>query len=259
MNIYRFYLLLASVPFLFSCVNTKKVRLFNDLNTNSIQSKIEDLEPVIQKNDLLSISISSLNPDATLIFNNPNVNSTQTTTATGFTNYAAGYLVNQDGYVQFPVLGNIKAGGLTKKQLRDNITKGLIDGKLLLDPIVNIRYLNFKVTVLGEVEHPSVLNVPNEKITLLEALGLAGDLTLYAKRDNVLIIREIEGAKTFTRVNLNTSEIFTSPYYYLKSNDIVYIEPNKIKVSEASSQWKQWVPIAVSALTAAVILTDRLR
>lgn len=259
MNKYnRLVVLFSFLPFLFSCMNAKKAVLFNDLNTNSIQSKIDDLEPVIQKADLLSISVNSLNPEATQIFNNPNQATTQATTTTGFTNYAAGYLVNQDGYIQFPVLGNIKAVGLTKKQLKENITKGLVDGKLLLDPIVNIRYLNFKVTVLGEVQHPSVLSVPNEKITLLEAIGLAGDLTLYAKRDNILIIRETDGAKTFTRLNLNTSEIFTSPYYYLKSNDIVYVEPNKIRVSEARGQWKQWVPIAVSALTAAVILTDRL-
>ena len=254
----KFSLILGFLPFLMSCVDTKKAVLFNELNQTSIASKIEDMEPIIQKNDLLSISVSSLNPEATLIFNSPNTNSTQATTATGSTNSATGYLVNQDGYIQFPVLGNIKAAGLSKKQFKDNISNGLILGKLLLDPIVNIRYLNYKVTVLGEVEHPSVINIPNEKITLLEALGLAGDLTLYARRDNILVIREIEGAKTFQRLNLNTSEIFTSPYYYLKSNDIVYVEPDKNKLSSTNKAYL-WLPIILSGLSTAVVIVYQLK
>jgi polysaccharide biosynthesis/export protein len=255
---FKFLLFLSFLPVLISCVDTKKAVLFNELNETSIASRIEDIEPVIQKNDLLSISVSSLNPEATLIFNNPNINTTLATTVTANTNYASGYLVNQDGYIQFPVLGNIKAAGLSKKQLKDNISKGLIEGKLLLDPIVNIRYLNYKVTVLGEVQRPSVLPIPNEKITLLEAIGLAGDLTLYARRDNILIIREIEGAKTFQRINLNTNEIFTSPYYYLKSNDIVYVEPNKNKLSSTSKAYL-WIPIMLSAISAAVVIVYQLK
>ena len=125
---------------------------------------------------------------------------------------------------------------------------------MLVDPIVNIRYLNYKVTVIGEVGHPTVINVPNEKISLLEALGLAGDLTIYSKRDNVLIIREIEGAKSFQRINLNTNELFTSPYYYLKSNDVVYVETNKNKVA-STSRGVIWIPVIFSAFATAVTLT----
>ncbi|MGC4034389.1 MAG: polysaccharide biosynthesis/export family protein [Chitinophagaceae bacterium] len=239
---------------LFSCTNAKKVVLFDGLDQASIKSQVEDLEPVIQKNDLLSISVSSINPEATVIFNNPNTMAAQGTTASGTTNNISGYLVNQDGYVQFPVLGNIKAAGLTKKQLKDNITKGLTDGKLLIDPTVNVRYLNYKVTVIGEVGHPTVINVPNEKISLLEALGLAGDLTVYSRRDNVLVIREVEGLKTFQRINLNTNEIFTSPYYYLKSNDIVYVETNKNKVA-STSRSIVWIPVIFTLLSSAVTIT----
>jgi len=164
----------------------KKAIYFNNIQDSTILSKAENLEPVIQKNDLLSISVSSLNPDATQIFNVPN-----SSTVSG----ASGYLVNQDGLIQFPLLGNIKADGLTKKELRDTIAKGLIDKKFLLDPIVSVRYLNFKVTVLGEVAHPTVISVENEKITLLEAVGMAGDLTIEAKRNNVMVIREEEGGE----------------------------------------------------------------
>lgn len=238
---------------LISCANSKKVVLFNELTEATIKSKVEDLEPIIQKNDLLSITVSSINPEAAVIFNNPNNAGAQSSTSAGNTANVSGYLVNQDGYIQFPVLGNIKAAGLSKKQLKDNITKGLVEGKLLLDPLVNIRYLNYKVTVIGEVGHPTVLNVPNEKISLLEALGLAGDLTVYSRRDNVLVIREIEGAKTFQRINLNTNELFTSPYYYLKSNDIVYVETNKNKVA-STSRGLVWIPVIFSALSTVVTI-----
>ena len=250
----RLSIIAGCLSFLIGCTSTKEVTLFNELNQASIKSQVEDLEPVIQKNDLLSISVSSINPEATVIFNNPNTPATQSTNAAGNTSNVSGYLVNQDGYIQFPILGNIKAAGLSKKQLKDNITKGLEVGKLLVDPIVNIRYLNYKVTVIGEVGHPTVINVPNEKISLLEALGLAGDLTIYSKRDNVSIIREIEGAKSFQRINLNTNELFTSPYYYLKSNDVVYVETNKNKVA-STSRGVIWIPVIFSAFATAVTLT----
>jgi polysaccharide export outer membrane protein len=124
---------------------------------------------------------------------------------------------------------------------------------LLIDPIVNVRFLNYKVTVIGEVGHPSVINVPNEKISLLEALGLAGDMTIYGRRDNVLVIRETEGTKTFQRINLNTNEIFTSPYYYLKSNDIVYVETNKNKVA-STGRSVFWIPVIFSFFSTVVTI-----
>jgi polysaccharide export outer membrane protein len=249
----KYLIIIGFLPLLISCANAKKVVLFNELNQASIKSQVEDLEPIIQKNDLLSIFVSSINPEATVIFNNPNVTAAQSTTAAGNTNNVAGYLVNQDGYIQFPVLGNIKAAGLSKKQLKDNITKGLSDGKLLIDPIVNVRYLNYKVTVIGEVGHPTVINVPSEKISLLEALGLAGDMTIYGRRDNVLVIRETEGTKAFQRINLNTNEIFTSPYYYLKSNDIVYVETNKNKVA-STGRGVFWIPVIFSFFSTVVTI-----
>jgi len=256
-NIFRLLLISGLAPILFSCVNSRKVVLFNELNQESIQSKVENLEPVIQKNDLLNITVSSLSADASVLFNKQTV----TTTASGnFTNSTAtvvGYLVDQDGYIEFPVLGKLKAAGLSKKQLKDNITKGLTDGKLLINPSVDIRYLNYKVTVIGEVAKPVVISVPNEKITLLEAIGLAGDLTLFARRDNVLIIRETDGQKSFKRIDLNSNEIFTSPYYYLKSNDIVYVEPTKQKLEQVSSS-RYWVPAIISSTLSLILILDRI-
>ena len=254
-NKLRIVLIAGIFPFLIvGCASSKKVVLFNELNQATIKTQVEDFEPIIQKNDLLSITVSSISSEAAAIFNTPNNAGAQNTTSAGNTASVSGYLVNSDGYVQFPVLGNIKAAGLSKKQLKDNITKGLTEGKLLMDPIVNIRYLNYKVTVIGEVSHPTVINVPNEKISLLEALGLAGDLTVYSRRDNVLVIREIEGAKTFQRINLNTNELFTSPYYYLKSNDVVYVETNANKVA-STSRGLVWIPVIFSALSTIVTIS----
>jgi polysaccharide export outer membrane protein len=240
-----------------SCVNTKKATYFNDIQDSTIPLKLEDLEPVIRKNDLLSISVSSINATATEVFNTPNITAIQSSTATGGIVQASGYLVNQDGYIKFPILGSLEAAGLTKKALSDNITKKLIDSKQLLDPIVNIRYLNFRITVLGEVANPTVVNVPSEKITLLEALGLAGDLTIYAKRDNIMVLREEGGNRIIKRLNLNTNEILTSPYFYLKSNDIVYAEPNKAKVG-STSRTNQLLPVILSGLSVVAIVLDRI-
>ena len=150
------------------------------------------------------------------------------------------------------MIGNVKAEGLTKNQLKDKIAKTLVEKKILLDPIITIRFINFRVTVLGEVNHPTVVIVPNEKISLLEAIGLAGDMTIYAKRDNVLIIREANDQKILQRLDLNSDELFTSPYYYLQSNDIVYVEPNKNKVASVSGGM-QWAPIILSAMSLVII------
>lgn len=240
-----------------SCVNTRKAIYFNGLPDSTIRSTIESLEPVIQRNDLLSITVSSLNTAASQVFNTPNITTIQAVTGAGGNTIASGYLVDQDGYIKFPILGNIKAAGLTKKALADTITKSLIDTKQLYDPIVNIRYLNYKVTVLGEVARPSVINVPNEKITLLEALGLAGDLTLYARKDNILVLRVEDGDKIIKHLNLNSNDILTSPYFYLKSNDIVYVEPTKARIA-STGRANQWLPVILSGLSLAVIAIDRL-
>jgi polysaccharide export outer membrane protein len=230
---------------------------FNNIKDSSIPPATQDLEPVIQHNDIIAIHVSSLNPEASLIFNTPKTNNTSSGGGIAVSGEANGYLVNPDGTIQFPVLGNIKAVGLTKTQLKDVIIKSLLEKKLLVDPIVDIRFANFRVTVLGEVGRPTVVNVPNEKISILEAVGMAGDLTIYANRENVLLIREVNGTKEIKRLNLNSNEIFTSPYYYLKSNDVVYAEPNKTKVRSTSQSW-QILPIVLGSLSFLVIVADRL-
>lgn len=234
-----------------SCTNTKKVVYFPGVKDGTITSNTPIPESLIQKNDILQITVTSLSPEASAAFNSGGGSTS------GGTEGGDGYLVNSDGFIHFPIIGLVKAEGLTKTQLKDNLTKNILDKKLLVDPIVSIRFANFRVTVLGEVQKPTVVAVPNEKISLLEAIGLAGDLTLYARRDNVMIIREVKDQKIIKHINLNSEELFTSEYYYLKSNDIVYVEPNKTKVA-STSRSQTWLPIFFSGLSLAALVADRI-
>jgi polysaccharide export outer membrane protein len=256
MNIFRFLMILM-LPLLISCVNTRKAVYFNNLPTIDTFSEIPVPELIIKKNDILSIRINVSNFDADKMFNLPNATNARSSTATGEYIEPAGYLVGRDGFIRLLILGAMKAEGLTEKQLAENIRRELIVRKLLLDPVVEIRHLNFKVSILGEVQRPTVITVPNERITLLEALGLAGDITIFAKRNNVLVIREEGGKRITQKINLNSTELFNSPYYYLKSNDVIYVEPNRARVASAT-RFNQLLPTIVSALSIAIIVFDRL-
>ena len=240
-----------------SCVNTRKAVYFNDVGNITFEPGVSDLEPIIKSNDILSISVSSLNPEASNVFNAPNLPSTTGYTVTSTTTQTSGYLVDLEGFIQFPILGSIRASGLTKKELKEQLTKMLLNKKLLVDPIVDIRYLNFRVSVMGEVARPTVVTVPSEKISLLEALALAGDLTVNARRDNVMVIREENGKRIVKRLDLNSNTLLTSPYFYLKSNDIVYAEPNKSKVASTRTVY-QWLPVVFSVMSFGIIAIDRI-
>jgi polysaccharide export outer membrane protein len=249
--------ILLSEMLLSSCASSKKTVYFSDQQDAVLKSDNLPAKNLIHANDLLSIAVTSLNPEATEIFNKPNNSYVSSTGLAGNSLQSPGYLVNDEGNIQFPVLGELKIAGMTTNELRIKITRELITRKLLVDPIVIVRQLNFKVSVLGEVSRPNVLNVPSEKISLLEALGLAGDITIYGRKDNVMIIREEDGVKKIKRLNLNSSEIFNSEYYYLKSNDIVYVETNKAKVA-GSTRTSQLLPIILSALSFGAIIIDRI-
>ena len=241
-----------------SCISARKTVYFYNVKDTTFLQKGTDVQTPIHENDILSISISSLNPEASAIFNTPNDYVSRSTTATGSYAQSSGYLVNTDGNIQLPILGNMKAAGLTKNQLRDNITSAILAKKLLIDPIIDIRYLNYEVTVIGEVAHPTVITVPSEKISLIKAIGLAGDLTIYGKRENILLIREEDGKRRTRHININSADFFNSPYYYLKPNDVVYVEPNKAKVASAT-RTQQLLPIILSSLSIIVIVLDRIK
>jgi polysaccharide export outer membrane protein len=189
-------------------------------------------QPVIQPDDILSVTVSSLNPESNVLFNNvilPNTANSGQVIAT--TKVNEGYLVDKAGFINFPVIGKVMLAGLTKEQAVEKMTNEI---KVhVKSPIVNVRFLNFKVTVIGEVNKPNTFTIDTEKISVLEALGLAGDMTAYGKRENVLIIREQQGVRRTTRINLNNKDVLNSPYYYLQQNDIIYVEPsNREKTAE---------------------------
>lgn len=249
---------LVFIFFISACTSTKKLIYFDNIQDSVIKLQSQPPEAVIQRNDLISIAVNSLNPEATAIFNAPNESTPNANNATANDNtLTVGYLVNPNGDIQFPVLGAIHVEGLTKSQLTALLIKQLTDKKLLIDPIVTIRHLNFRVSVMGEVTNPGVYTIPNEKISILEALGLAGDITIYGKKDNVLIIRQsIKGEKITKRVNLSSSEILSSPYYYLQSNDVVYVEPSRDRVAKERNA--VLLPIVISLTTLLVVVIDRI-
>ena len=258
-------LLAVLVVYLTSCTTPKKTFYFAQQGDATINASNLAPRSLIEGGDILSITVFSLSQQSLNVFNTPNltdrvVNSTQPSTNYNYTgpgasSQLAGYLVSADGYIKFPMLGKLKVAGLSKNELEERLTTSIVEKKLLLDPIISVRQLNFRVTVIGEVTRPTTINVPSERISLLEALGMAGDLTIYGKRENVLVIREENNMKVTKRINLNSTELFQSPYYYLKPNDVVYVEPSEAKIQSASTS-RQVLPIVFSALSFVVVMTD---
>lgn len=243
--------------FLTSCNTSKQIVYFENVKDTTFYSTQTVANYPIKPNDILSIMVSSRDQEASMEFNPHLRNSIRSTTATGQSSEQGGYLVSADGTINMPYLGKIKAAGLTQDQLKDNITNMILSKKLLIEPLVEIRYLNFEITVLGEVARPTVITVHSDKISMLKALGLAGDLTIYGKRENVLLVREEGGVKKTRHINLNSADFFNSPYYYLQPNDVVYVAPNKIKMTQATRN-PQMIPIIISTLSLAAIVIDRL-
>ena len=229
-----------------SCASTKKIAYFQGVENMNIEEQIEQYQLRIMPGDNLHITVSSINPDAVKIFNSIN---TQVSINSESLN-VLGYMVDNDGDINFPVLGKVHLGGLTKSEAVDLLKNRI--SEYVVDPTVNIRFLNYKVTVLGEVARPGTYTVQDERITLPEALGLAGDMTIYGKRDNVLVYRDINGQKTFQRIDMTSPDIFTSEYFYLQQNDVVYVQPNKARAG--SSSYNQNLSLGVSFVSLLVTI-----
>lgn len=245
-------LLYVTIAFaLASCSSYKSVPYFKDVEQLKVDAPIEDA--VIKPNDILSIVVSSVNPKAVATYNltAATVLSEQPNNYLSTQPTLQNYLVDKDGEINFPALGVMKVSGMTKKRLEESITKKLME--VLTDkPIVTIRIINYRFSVLGEVNTPKTFTVANEKVNILEAIAMAGDLTIYGRRDNVKLIREnSEGKREVVTLNLNKSDIFTSPYYNLQQNDIIYVTPNKAKaknsdVGNSTGLWFSATSILVS-------------
>lgn len=214
------------------CTAQKKLTYFRELQPSDADAINEQFsaahEAQIVPGDMLTIIVTGVDPEAVAPFNLPLVtytspNSSQLATTPNF----QAYLVDTQGDITFPVLGKIHVGNMSKSEAVKSITEQL--NPYLTDPIVTINFLNYKISVLGEVNRPGQYSVSNERVTILDALAMAGDMTPYGKRNTVLVARENNGKIEFQRLDLNSSDIFTSPYYYLQQNDVVYVEPNKVR------------------------------
>jgi polysaccharide export outer membrane protein len=230
-----------------SCITRKDISYFQDITDSvSIQNITQDFEAIIQPGDILSIHVTSLSQEASSFFNVVGETTDQQVANT--------YLVNAAGEIEMPLIGAVNVVGASSQVAKGKIKEKL--QKYLVDPTVNLRIRNFKVTVLGEVKLPGVYTIPNEKITLIEALGLAGDMTIFARRINVLVIREESGERKFVKLDLTSKDFFESEYYYLHSNDILYVEPGKGKFASADA-WYKILPIIFSGLTALGLFLTR--
>lgn len=218
----------------FSC-SKRNITYFSNLDPNQegqYSNKIE-LDPIrIQKEDELEIKVTTLNPESNLLFNYGVISRGDQVNYDAIGSYnQAKYVVDSEGNIDFPILGKVNLAGLTREEAKKKLTELL--SKLVTDPRVEISISNFKITVLGEVNNPSSFTIDSDKITILEALGLAGDMTVYGKRENVLIIREDESGKKLFRVNMNDRALLNSKEYYLKQNDVLYVEADKKKLIQA--------------------------
>ncbi len=247
-----------------SCSTPKNVTYFQDMPDTAKYRTVTMATfntPVIQPDDILQVSIQTLDPNATALLNQQNtanwsVSATSPSGSTG-AGVVAGYLVDKEGYVILPLIGKVMVKDKTTDQVRDAVrTKA---AEFYKDPVVNVRFANFKITVLGEVTRPASYVMPNEKITLLDAIGAAGDLTIYGRRENVLLIRDNNGKKEFIRFNLNNSQLFTSPYYYLQQGDVVYVEPNKSKIASTDMAQVKRISIMATVLTLLIVVASRVK
>lgn len=231
---YNKFLQLVIFCTLVSCSPTRSIVYLSDLKGAEYSEEVKNrTDPKIQPDDVLSITVSSLNPESNLLFNSGVLQTLGSTSSTPLTSRASeGYLVDQKGAINFPVLGRVQLAGLSKEQAINKLTDEI--KKSVKNPIVNIRFLNFRVTVIGEVNKPSTFTIPSERLNIIEALGLAGDLTAYGRRENILIIREQDGIRNTSRVNLASKDILNSPSFYLQQNDIVYVEPVKTRALQSS-------------------------
>lgn len=243
---------ILSILILFSCGSRKEIVYFQtqeELNTNFNQ-----FVPTIQANDQLAILISGSDPSAVAPFNQT---STMTVNATqqNISPYHPTYTVNSEGYINMPIIGEVKLAGLTRNEAVALLKEKL--SKYIINPGVTVNFVNFRITVLGEVKSPGSFTVQNERITLLDALGLAGDLTIKGKRENVIVIRETNGKKEKFILDLTSDATLNSPAYYLAQNDVIYVEPNSAQVaaSKFTPNYSLWISLAGVVISVIAVLT----
>ncbi|AYL95252.1 polysaccharide biosynthesis/export family protein [Mucilaginibacter celer] len=239
-----------------SCSGTRKLKYFQDVQETdrAVPVSIASyMDPVIQPDDILSINVNTTDPSATASINSRNgiyVNSSSS--QSGSANPLTGYRINKEGGVDIPVLGSVKLAGLTTLQAREVVRKQALN--FFNNPVVDVRFSNFKITVIGEVNHPASYVLPNEQVSVLDAIGYAGDLTTYGRRTNILLIRKTTDQKAFTvKLDLTKKEVLNSPYFYLRQNDVIYVEPLPTKTLNNDNNFIKYITVIATVFTAVVL------
>ncbi len=248
--------LLLFVLFLSSCISRKHITYFQDI-PGSDTAKVAPnsglrtalYEPTIKPGDILNITVMSLSAESNALINYPFTN--QSNSGSSMIQTTPGFLVDSKGNIQVPLVGEVKVDGLKTNEIRLLLSDRL--DKYLQSPTVNVRFSNFKITVLGDVARPGVYPVPNERITLMEALGLAGDLTIFGLRKGVKLIREVNGKNQIYKIDLTSKDVLNSPYMYLQPNDIIYVDPGGGKAANADNIYRI-LPIIISSVSALTVL-----
>ena len=221
----QYLVIIVFVLLLNSCASPKTVVYFWEDEGQIKNENLLDYQPRIQAGDELTINVSGLNQEAAIPFNLYEVKMNTTYPE------PIPYIVTPEGFINFPVLGKVKVNGITTQGISDKISELLVS--YIKDPIVSVRLVNFKVAVLGEVARPGTYALTDERVSILDALGLAGDLTIHGKRENVLLIREKNNNRTLIKIDLTDTKLFNSPYFYLAQNDVIYVEPNKTAINSS--------------------------
>lgn len=242
-------LLLFSI-FAFSCTSPKQILYFQDIDLNRIDTVAFTQQHSLAYGDIIEISVTSLESEDYIHFTRSGFRFSQDHAMQN------AYVVDSTGIIQLPYLGDMNIKGLTTMEIRERLKLAL--QPFLKDPTVNVRVMNLKVSILGEVARPGTFNIPDTKISLPEALSLAGDLTINAKRNNVLIIREENGKRSYAKLDLRKSEVLGSPYYYLKPNDVVYVEPSRTRIASTDTRRWQLFTFITTSISLATILATRL-
>lgn len=260
MRILHVFIISLAVLLLSGCTSYKKVAYLQDSNAmNELSEPLSMYDAKIMPKDLLTITVNATDPETAAPFNLTVQTAVNVTRSSSLTQQPAlqQYLVSNEGTIDFPVLGVLNVGGLTKTEA-ENLIRTKLGNYLKETPIVTVRMANYKISVLGEVARPGMFTVSNEKVSVFEALALAGDLTIWGMRDNVKIIREdADGQREIISLNLNKTDIVNSPYYYLQQNDILYVTPNKTKaknsdIGQTTSLWFSATSILVSLVNIVV-------
>ncbi|MFT7285455.1 polysaccharide biosynthesis/export family protein [Nonlabens sp.] len=251
--LFKAVLLFLFLVFFTSCVSPKKIIYLQDMDSSLTTQKL-NYTSLIKKDDILRITVASENMELVQPFNQM-INTTNQNNLNAMAQQQLfGYLVDNDGAIVFPILGVMQAAGQTRKELTDRIQTQIREGGFVKDAVVDIRIVNFKVTVLGEVNRPGTFTLDYNRITLLQVIGTAGDLTIYGNRKNVTVLRDVNGIQTTSTVDLTSASFIDSDFYYLQQNDVVVVEPNYAQIQAAGFNRNASLFVSIASVLLSLIV-----